>query len=159
MRREAAMANNGSINDIFGRTLQKTHEWLHELMDDLGWEDTHRAYLALRCTLHALRDRLTVEEAAKLAAQLPMLVRGFYFEGWTPSGKPLRMRHKDDFIDHIRREIRIDIGADLEEVARAVFRLLARRIGNGEISDVIGVMPRELRELWPAEASRRYAHA
>jgi len=30
----------------------------------------------MRATLHALRDRLTVEEVAQLGAQLPMLVRG-----------------------------------------------------------------------------------
>jgi len=50
-------------------------------MDDLHSEDRHHADVALSAVLHALRDRLTVSEAAQLGAQLPMLVRGFYYEG------------------------------------------------------------------------------
>jgi uncharacterized protein (DUF2267 family) len=69
--------------------MQKTQIWLKDLMSQLDWEDRpHKAYLALRTVLHALRDRLTVEEAVQLGAQLPMLVRGFYYEGWTLKGKP-----------------------------------------------------------------------
>jgi uncharacterized protein (DUF2267 family) len=69
--------------DVFDQTLQKTNIWLKEIMDDLG-PDRQRAYHALRAVLHTLRDRLTVEEAAHLSAQLPLLVRGIYFEGWHP---------------------------------------------------------------------------
>jgi uncharacterized protein (DUF2267 family) len=67
-------------------------------MEVLGWPNRHKAYLALRATLHALRDRLTVEEVAQLGAQLPTLIRGFYYEGWDPTGKPLRVRHKEQFL-------------------------------------------------------------
>ena len=81
--------------EVFDATLHKTNSWLKELMGMLGSEDRHRAYLALRATLHALRDRLTVEEVAQLGAQLPMLIRGFYYEGWDPTGKPLRIRDKE----------------------------------------------------------------
>jgi hypothetical protein len=56
---------------VFDTTLQKTNHWLKELMRLLDWHDRQKAYLALRSTLHALRDRLTVEETAQLAAQLP----------------------------------------------------------------------------------------
>jgi uncharacterized protein (DUF2267 family) len=52
----------------FDNTLQKTQIWLNDIMEALGWQDRHRAYLALRGTLQALRDRLTVEEAAHLGA-------------------------------------------------------------------------------------------
>jgi len=68
-------------------TIQKTNIWLREVMDELGSDDRHRAYLALRSVLHSLRDRLTIEEATDLGAQLPILVRGFYYDAWNPSGK------------------------------------------------------------------------
>jgi uncharacterized protein (DUF2267 family) len=66
--------------DVFETTLHKTNGWRKELLEELDWQDRHAAYLALRATLHALRDRLTVEEVAELGAQLPMLIRGFYYE-------------------------------------------------------------------------------
>jgi uncharacterized protein (DUF2267 family) len=107
------------------------------------------AYLALRTTLHALRDRLTVEEVAQLGAQLPMLVRGFYYEGWDSTGTPLRVRHKEQFLARIQEEFRSDEPIDPERVARAVFGILARRVAAGEIEDVKHVLPAELRHLWP----------
>ena len=100
--------------DVFDRTLHKTNAWLSDLMEALGRQDRHAAYLALRTTLHALRDRLTVEEVAQLGAQLPMLVRGFYYEGWDPTGTPLRVRHKEEFLARIQEEFRSDEPIDPE---------------------------------------------
>ena len=66
--------------DAFQITLQKTGEWLRDIRQLLEWESDQRAYLALRAVLHTLRDRLPVVEAVHLGSQLPMLVRGFYYE-------------------------------------------------------------------------------
>lgn len=107
-----------------------------------------QAYLAARAALHALRDRLTVEEVAEFGAQLPMLIRGFYYEAWDPTGKPLRERHKEQFLARIEEEFRSD-PADPERIARAVFAVMARRVTDGEIEDVKHVLPAEVRELWP----------
>lgn len=135
--------------DTFQSTLQKTNLWLGELGQELGWDDSRRAYRALRATLHALRDRLTVEETAHLGAQLPMLIRGIYYEGWNPTGKPLKERHIEEFLGHIEDELNPDLEANPEDVARGVFRLLSRRISAGEVQDIKHVLPRPLRTLWP----------
>jgi uncharacterized protein (DUF2267 family) len=135
--------------DVFDTTVHKTNRWLNELMQGLGWRDRHKAYLALRATLHALRDRITVEEVAQLAAQLPMLVRGFYYEGWDPTDKPLKDRRREDFLVRIDAAFTQDDAVDPEHVARAVFALLARRVSEGEIEDVRHVLPTEIRKLWP----------
>ena len=139
--------------EVFDTTLQKTNSWLHDLMQALGWADRHKAYTALRATLHALRDRLSVEEVAQLGAQLPMLIRGFYYEGWDPTGKPLRIRQKEQFLARIELELRGDERFDdlvpVERIAQAVFMLLTQRVSAGEIENVKHVMPAEIRELWP----------
>jgi uncharacterized protein (DUF2267 family) len=135
--------------ETFDATLHKTNRWLKELMQELAWDDRHKAYFALRATLHALRDRLTVEEVAQLGAQLPMLIRGFYYEAWDPTGKPVKERHQEQFLARIRQQFRGDERIDPETVARAVFKLLAARVTEGEIEDVKHVMPAEIRALWP----------
>lgn len=132
----------------FDRTIQKTNQWLEEMMaashDGL---DRERAYLALRATLHALRDRLTPEEAVQLGAQLPMLIRGFYYEGWRPTGKPVKENRKE-FLHHIEEELAGCRVGHPEDVARLVFGVLSRRISNGEMEDVRQSLPKDIRELF-----------
>ena len=136
--------------DVFEGTLQKTQVWLNDLMFELDWEDRpQKAYLALRTVLHALRDRLTVEEAVQLGAQLPMLVRGFYFEGWTLKGKPHKERHKEDFLAHVKEAFKDNVTVNPQQVVRAVFKVLAKHTSAGEIEDVKHILPKALRELWP----------
>jgi uncharacterized protein (DUF2267 family) len=134
--------------DVFDTTVHKTHAWLHDIMQELGWEERHKAYLALRTTLHALRDRLSVEETAQLGAQLPMLIRGLYYEGWNPTGKPEKVRHKTAFLAPIRDHFRDDWQVDPEEVARAVLKVLTQHVSEGEIADIKHCLPTELRALW-----------
>jgi uncharacterized protein (DUF2267 family) len=137
---------------VFDTTLQKTNQWLNDLMQLLDWGDKNKSYLALRVTLHALRDRLTIEEVAQLAAQLPMLVRGFYYEGWNPTGKPEKERSEEQFLAHIGGYFRDDEAVDPEQVARAVFAVVAKHVSEGEIEDVRQVLPSSLRHLWPPPA-------
>ena len=132
----------------FDSTVQLTNAWLNELAEEMGWRDHSRAYHALRAVLQALRDRLTVEEVAALGAQLPMLVRGFYYEGWHPSGKAQRARRKEEFVAEIGEAFRDDRAVDPEQVTRAVFRLLERHVTAGEIRGVKHLLPAELRSLW-----------
>jgi uncharacterized protein (DUF2267 family) len=138
-----------TTHDLFEATLQKTNIWLNHLMRVLPTDDRHAAYRALRATLQALRDRITVEEVAQLGAQLPMLIRGFYYEGWDPTGKPSKALHRQQFLDRIARGVMDTDGKDPEEVARAVFIVLVQRISDGEIEDVKHVLPADIRDLWP----------
>jgi len=134
--------------ESFDTTVQKTSLWLKEIMDEMGWKDRHRAYLALRAVLHTLRDRLTVAEAVELGAQLPMLVRGFYYEGWNPAGKPIRIRDKGTFLDCVAGYFRNESDVDAEGITKAVFRLLSRKVTDGEIEDIKGILPSPIRDLW-----------
>jgi uncharacterized protein (DUF2267 family) len=134
--------------DVFDTTLQKTNSWLHELMELMVWPDRHRAYHGMFATLHALRDRLTVQEVAHLGSQLPMLIRGFYYDDWDPAGKPLKERSKAEFLGYITRYFKDDPTIDAEKLARAVFRVLQNRVDEGEIEDVKHILPPEIRELW-----------
>ncbi len=135
--------------DVFDKTVQTTNAWLKEIMEVTGPE-RRRAYRVLAAVLHALRDRLTVDEAAQLGAELPILVRGLYYDQWHhPSGKPERLRHKKEFLAVVAAEL-ADIGPiDPETATQAVFSVLERHIAPGEIEDIKSMLPSQLRELWP----------
>lgn len=134
--------------EAFDSTLQKTHIWLNDVMAELGWDGRQKAYVALRTTLHALRDRLIVEEAVHLGAQLPMLIRGFYYEGWRPSATPIK-DHKEEFLRHVADGFRNDPNVDPETVVRAIFAVLAKSVDKGEIADIKALLPKDLQALWP----------
>jgi uncharacterized protein (DUF2267 family) len=120
---------------------------LNELLERLAWRDQQRAYRALRAVLHALRDRLSVNDASHLAAQLPMLFRGLYYEGYHPTGKPLAERQKTEFLTHVKAEFP-DESFDIETVVRAVLYVLMKHITPGEVEKVKNSMPEEIRSLW-----------
>jgi uncharacterized protein (DUF2267 family) len=135
----------------FDSTIQTTNRWLHEIEQRLGWQDRHHAYQALRAVLHALRDCLAVDEAAALGAQLPMLVRGFYYEGWHPAGTPSRERRREDFLAPIAEAFRDHPWIRCEAVARAVLEVIAIHVSPGESKHVKIILPKAIRSLWPEE--------
>jgi uncharacterized protein (DUF2267 family) len=96
-----------------------------------------------------------VDDVAQLGAQLPMLIRGFYYEGWDPTHVPGRERHKEQFLTRIEHELRGDDNQDAEAVAGAVFAVLERRVTEGEIEDVKHILPEPIRQLWPEPSLRR----
>ena len=89
--------------EVFDKTIQTTNSWLNEIGEDLG-PDRQRCYNALRAVLFALRDRLTVEEAADLSAQLPMLIRGIFY-GATPVDHAAEIRSLDEFLAKINEHL------------------------------------------------------
>lgn len=138
---------------VFETTLQKTIEWLKDIQNQQGEEDLHKAYIALRAVLHALRDRLPIEIAVKFGAQLPMLVRGFYYEGWKPISTPIKVHQLEDFLGLVGQYLP-DFSLEeesLEEMIRSVFRVIARHISSGEIFHILQVLPNPIASLWPLE--------
>jgi uncharacterized protein (DUF2267 family) len=134
--------------EVFDETVHKTNAWLKEIANALDLE-RHGAYHVLRAVLHTLRDRLTVEETAQLGDQMPMLVRGIYYEAWHPAGKPEKIRSREEFLSKISGRIAMKQSIDPENAARAVFRTLEHHISAGEIRDVMQVLPEDIRALWP----------
>lgn len=131
----------------FDQSLETTKEWLQEVQELMGLDDEQRAFRVMRAVLQALRDRLTVEEAAQFAAQLPMLLQGVYYHGWTPTGKPLKIRSRQEFLDRVAEGLMRE--HDPEEACRTVFRVLEDRMTGGEIEDVKRILPQSIRDLWP----------
>ena len=137
-----------TISDL-NAAVTEAEDWVDDLMRRLGWQDRERVYRALLATLHSLRDCLARDEAVYIGAQLPTLLRGLYYEGWHPGARPA-MRSRDAFLERIHDGVHRDPGIDTEQVARAVFALLAARLPAAEIEDAKAATPSVLHNLWPS---------
>lgn len=134
----------------FSTTVDKTNRILKEIEDAYGWtkERRNQSYKALRGVLHALRDRLTVEESAQLAAQLPMLVRGLYFEGWDPTRVPQQM-DQSAFLDRIRRDVPYGFRGSVADLVRVVLNAVRQYVTEGEWRDIKTSVPKSLSSVLP----------
>jgi uncharacterized protein (DUF2267 family) len=137
--------------DVFNTTVQKTGEWLRDIRQLLNWDSEQRAYLALRAVLHTLRDRLPAVEAVHFGSQLPMLVRGFYYEGWTPLDKPLKFT-RDEFLMCVASYFRGDQEVSAVQITRAVIEVLGAHIDPGELNKIVQLLPRDFADLVHAGA-------
>jgi uncharacterized protein (DUF2267 family) len=134
--------------EVFDKTVQTTNSWLKEIGEQIG-PDRQRCYQALRAVLFSLRDRLNPDEAAHLAAQLPLLVRGIYYEGYRPAGTPERIRSRDAFLQKIDQQLEHTRPLGADEAARAVFKVLDHYVDPGEMAEVKQALPEEIRTLFP----------
>ncbi|MGA9411851.1 MAG: DUF2267 domain-containing protein [Roseobacter sp.] len=136
--------------DVIEHSVHLAHDWVNELTGRLDWSSKRSALRLMRVTMHHIRDHLPVDELAQFSAQLPVLVRGFFFEGWVPKRTPIKERHEYEFIAYIDEQM-----ADTEEYRgrediKCVFDLLNARLSRGEIEDVRACLPADLRDIWTA---------
>jgi uncharacterized protein (DUF2267 family) len=133
--------------DAIERSVHKTNEWLAELSEELGTDDRESAWRVLRAYLEVLRERLTTEEAAQLAAQLPYLLRGVFYEGFDPTHQPEKIRDRDVFLARLAGRAGLNGLDEAERAAQAATRVLRRRVSEGEIDDVLSQLPAEIRDV------------
>ena len=133
--------------EVLDSTLQKTHEWINSVAH-VTHLDRPTAFKALRAVLHTLRDRLPLNEAAHFSAQLPMLMRGLFFDGWRPADVPVKLS-QEEFFQAVDALIWTPQSIDPVRVTRGVFSVINRHISPGEVEKVRSVLPRDLQALWP----------
>src|SRR5256885_1697417 len=124
------MATHGV--DVFDKTLQTTHIWLNEIGETIG-PDRHVAWHVLSAVLRTLRDRMPIDLAAHLGSQLPLLVRGTYYDQWMPARNPERMRHMDDFLHAVGEKLSDTRPVNVRDACHAVFQVLSRHEDRGQI--------------------------
>lgn len=141
-----------AIPATINHAVQQTQVWLKELRDTADLADETEALSVFRLVLHQLRDRLSMAESVQLAAQMPTIFRGIYFEGWVPAQVPDKeVKTQQDFFDKLAIRMLPRTLAP-EPMVRSVFAILAHHLDPGEIADVIDNLPDELKELWPLTA-------
>ena len=133
------------------RNIKMANIWLNELTEELQCEDKEEAWVRLGAVLQTLRDRVPVDEAADFAAQLPVLIRGFYYESWNPSDTPQKWRHKTDYLAAVNAKLGLHKPIDAEETVRAVLKIAAHHMDTGAIKKIKESHPKEVWDLWPTQ--------
>ncbi|MDQ4142661.1 MAG: DUF2267 domain-containing protein [Actinomycetota bacterium] len=133
--------------EVIDRNLHDANAWLKDLAAELGTDDRRHAYRVLRAFFHVLRDRLTVDEAADLAAQLPPLLRGIYYEGWKPSRTPETYRDRETFQARLAEEALLAGATEASLAAEGAAKVLRRHVSAGEFDDVLELLPADVRAL------------
>jgi uncharacterized protein (DUF2267 family) len=134
--------------EVFDRTLQITNTWLDEVMATLP-RDRKLAWHILGSVLRTIRDRVPVNLAAHLGAQLPLLVRGTYYDQWRPSETPKAWRSADEFLSIISEELSSQKPVDAKDAAQAVFRVLNHHVDPNQVEKVRHALPEDVQALWP----------
>lgn len=140
----------GNAPSVIDRTVHETNEWLNELAETIGGSK-QEAYHALRAGLHALRDRMVADEAVHLGQQLPLLIRGIYYEDWKPSATPHKERSREAYLDFVRQKLAQDgSGLGPDAALDGVFSVLKRHIDKGELGHVADQLPKEVTQMMRA---------
>ncbi len=144
---EDSMSTTGL--DVFDKTLQTTNIWLDEVMETIG-PDRKVAWHVLGAVLRTLRDRLPPELAAHLGAQLPLLVRGAYYDQFRPGHAPERLNTEDEFLTHVSGEFGGIRPVNVRAATGGVLTVLERHVAPGLADKVKAALPLHIRGLWPA---------
>lgn len=139
----------------FSKYATDAEHFVKEVANELGAPgDSGKGARILRAVFHAFRNRVTPTESLQLIAQLPMLIKAIYVDGWQIKKEEARqLRHLGDFIEAVReaggRATLNDFTTDyeVEKAVRAVFTVLKNQVSEGEIQDVLATLPQELRPL------------
>jgi uncharacterized protein (DUF2267 family) len=135
--------------DVFDKTLQTTNIWLDELMEVIG-PDRQVGWHTLGAVLRTLRDRLPVGLSAHLGSQLPLLVRGLYYDQWEPE-KPIdKTRSVEEFLERVGEQLENIRPVNVRDATRAVFHVLSQHLDRGQSVKVREALPEDIRcSLWP----------
>ena len=111
-------------------TVAKNYDWLQLISERAGLEGSHLAYQALRAVLYVLRDRVEPDVAAHFSAQLPLLLRGVFYEGWDPAKTPIRLSLAE-FLERVENEANLKGTSAAQDTARAVLSVCWDELGEG----------------------------
>jgi len=144
--------------DSLDRSIEKTNAWLADVASSFGTDDRRLAYRVTRSWLHILRDRLPVPVAAHVAAQLPELLRGVFYEGWNPSKVPIKFG-REEYVARFARDAQIH-HSEVPVAGRNVTCAMRKHMSPGAINEALGVLPSDIKDLiTPQDAAGARAEA
>ncbi len=97
--------------------------------------------------LSALEDRLSAGEADDLRQELPWVLRDLVRDRERPGDVSPRRMDRAAFLGRVASELGVD-ELEAERTVRLVFAAARGLLSEKEASDVLGQLPRDLKDLW-----------
>lgn len=138
------MTNTGV--PAWDKTVHASREWIEDVRSEIGWKDPQKLHLLTKAVLQTLRERLPIDEAAHLGAEMPALLRGYYYEDYRPGSGPLKFKTEEEFYQLVQEKTS-NQPVPAEEVTQAVLRVLKRRTSEGQFQDIRTVLPERLQGM------------
>jgi uncharacterized protein (DUF2267 family) len=126
----------------------EAYRWMDDICDALGTVDRGYGLAALRAVLHALRDRLTLEQSAHFSGHLPVLFGGIYFENWNPNARTTRDRTVGEFAERVRRSLGGASAHDGLRIVAAVFGVFERNLAGDDCTHFAHTQASEFSRDW-----------
>jgi uncharacterized protein (DUF2267 family) len=127
----------------YDHAMHRANVRLADVTAALGSQDRHYARRVLRTWLHALRDRLTVDAAAKFGQQLPELLRGTYYDGWEPNRVPMKY-NAAEYVSRFAAQAMVP-PAEVPGIAATITYVIAEHMSPGQVDEAIAELPAGLR--------------
>lgn len=123
---------------VFETSLHKSQAWITEMHAELSWLSGESVYQLLRAVLHALRDQLSTDEAAHFSAELPMLLRGTFYENWNPTKTQKKGASRAEFIHAVREHMgnMVEPKYELETGVIIALSTIMNHVSPGEMDDI-----------------------
>jgi uncharacterized protein (DUF2267 family) len=137
------MTMSSAGSDPFNHALHTANIWLADIGAALGTRDRHYTHGVVRAWMHTLRDRLTVDAAAKFSAQLPELLRGVYYDGWEPNKAPVKY-NVEQYIQRFAAQASIP-AVQVPTTAATITEVMADRMSPGQVNETLAELPTDLR--------------
>jgi uncharacterized protein (DUF2267 family) len=133
--------------EVFDKSIQTTNIWLDEIMAEIG-PDRQIAWHVLGAVLRALRDRVPLELSAHFASQLPLVIRGTYFDQWRVLPEPLKFREQEEFLAYVQQGLHGIRPVNPRNAVIAVLNVVSRHVPGGQCAKVREALPAPIQTLW-----------
>jgi uncharacterized protein (DUF2267 family) len=131
------------MSSHYAHAVHRASVWVADVAAALGTQDRHYARRVLRAWLHTLRDRLTIDAAAKFGQQLPELLRGTYYDGWEPSRVPMRY-NAAEYVQRFAAEAMVP-PSEVPALAATVTHVISEHMSPGQVAEALAELPAGLR--------------
>lgn len=135
---------------VFENSVQKSEGWIKEMQSELDWVSADSAYHLLRSVLHVLRDNFSIDEAAHFSAQLPLVLRGTFYECWNPQKNQVQGLTKEEFLNAVRSNMGPSdrLNYDFEKGVVVAVGVIMNHISQGEMDDIIQSQKHSLKNFF-----------